>query len=113
EEHFLLNVVEGIIGRNGTAFSQGEDVPVGLVVAGINPVHVDAIASLLMGHDPQVIPYLVVARERGLGESDPTRIPVFRLPERTPLTVEELQEMAVPLPVFLHGDASRPLLFRQ
>lgn len=111
EEHFLLNVVEGIIGRNGTAFSQGEDVPVGLVVAGINPVHVDAVASFLMGHDPTVIPYLVVAQERGLGESDPARIPTFQLPDLAPLTMEDLQEMAVPLPVYLHGDAGRPLLF--
>lgn len=111
QEHFLLNVVEGIIGRDGTAFSQGKDVPLGFVVAGINPVHVDAVTSLLMGHDPQLIPYLVVAHERGLGENDPARIATYRMPERTPLSVEELKALAKPLPVILHGDPNLKLQF--
>ena len=76
EEHFLLNVVEGDHRAQRHGVQPGARMcPSAWWVADINPVHVDAIASLLMGHDPHVIPYLVVARERGLGESDPTRIP--------------------------------------
>jgi len=109
-EHFLLNVVEGIIGRDGTAFSQGHDVPVGLVVAGINPVHVDAVASYLMGHDPRYVPALVICHDRGLGENEIHKIPVFSLPHFQPLQVKDLDRLVVPLPVFLFGQPE-PLLF--
>lgn len=113
QEHFLLNVVEGIIGRDGTAFNQGHDVPVGLVVAGINPVHVDAVAAFLMGHDPKYIPFLIIANERGLGENRIDRIETFSLPDLQPLSVEDLNPLRVSLPVYLHGDGKRPLLFNE
>jgi uncharacterized protein (DUF362 family) len=113
EEHFVLNVVEGIIGRDGTAFNQGHDVPVGLVVAGINPVHVDAVAGFLMGHDPRYVPFLIIANERGLGEHDIRKIEVFSLPEKRPMSVEELESLIVPLPVYLHGDGKHPILFNE
>jgi len=110
-KHFMLNVVEGIIGRDGTAFNQGHDVPVGLVVAGINPVHVDAVAGYLMGHDPRYVPALVVAHDRGLGENDLDRIEVLALPEERPLSRRDLDRLVVPLPVYLAGNAAEPLLF--
>jgi hypothetical protein len=110
-KHFLLNVVEGIIGRDGTAFNQGHDVPVGLVVAGINPVHVDAVAGYLMGHDPRYVPALVIAHDRGLGENDIDRLEVLALPDERPLNRRDLDRLAVPLPVYLAGNGADPLLF--
>ncbi len=67
-------------------------------------MHVDAVASLLMGHEPELLPYLVVAGERGLGETNPARISSYRLPDLEPLSVGQLREMVVPLPVLLHRD---------
>ena len=113
EEHFLLNVVEGIIGRNGTAFRQGWDVPVGLVVAGINPVHVDAVAAFLMGHDPKYLPHIVLAEERGIGRSRIEEIEVYALPEQRRVDPEELSRWIVPLFVYLHSDTSEEVYFTE
>ena len=65
-----INVVEGIVGRDGTGFNRGTNYPLGLVVAGINMVAVDSVASYLMGFDPQELIYLRVAAEAGLGCND-------------------------------------------
>jgi len=113
EEHVMLNVVEGIIGRNGTAFRHGWDLPVGLVVAGINPVHVDAVAAFLMGHDPKYLPHIVLAEERGLGRSRIEEIEVYVLPERRPVDAGELSRWIVPLFVYLHGDTSEEVYFTE
>jgi uncharacterized protein (DUF362 family) len=64
-----LNVIEGIIGREGTGFMRGRNRPLGLVIAGINPVAVDAVASHMMGFDPQRLIYLRLAAEAGLGKN--------------------------------------------
>ena len=62
-----LCIVEGVVGRDGTGFRRGNNVPLGLVIAGTNPVAVDSVASYLMGYDPQALIYLNVAAEAGLG----------------------------------------------
>ena len=72
-----LNVVEGIVGRDGTGFNRGTNYPLGLVVAGINMVAVDSVASYLMGFDPQKLIYLRVAAEAGLGCSDLAQLRVY------------------------------------
>lgn len=72
-----LNVVEGVVGRDGTAFHQGTNYALGLVVAGVNMVAVDTVASYLMGFDPQKLIYLRVAAEAGLGVNDLTRLRVY------------------------------------
>jgi uncharacterized protein (DUF362 family) len=62
-----LCVVEGVVGRDGTGFRQGRNYPLGLAVAGTNPVAVDSIASYLLGFDPERLVYLDVAAKAGLG----------------------------------------------
>jgi uncharacterized protein (DUF362 family) len=47
------------------------------VVAGINMVAVDSVASYLMGFDPQKLIYLRVAAEAGLGCNDLARLRVY------------------------------------
>jgi hypothetical protein len=113
EKHCLVNVVEGIIGRDGTAFNQGKDRPAGLVVAGVNPVHVDAVACFLAGHDPRYVPFLVVAAERGLGRNDIRDIEVYEMGSERRMDVEELGRMVAPLPVYLHGDGSKDVFFNE
>lgn len=65
-----LNIVEGVIGREGTGFQRGRNRPLGLVIAGVNLVAVDSAASYIMGFDPQALIYLKLAAQAGLGCSE-------------------------------------------
>ena len=77
-----INIIEGIRGRDGTGFRRGKDWLTNLVIAGVNPVHVDTIASYLMGLTPRaVVAYLKIAEERGLGSCDPFAIPTYLVEE--------------------------------
>jgi uncharacterized protein (DUF362 family) len=62
-----LNIVEGVVGREGTGFQRGRNRALGLVIAGINVVAVDSAASYIMGFEPQELIYLRLAAEVGLG----------------------------------------------
>jgi uncharacterized protein (DUF362 family) len=72
-----LNVIEGIIGREGTGFQRGHNRTPGLAVAGVNLVAVDSLASYLMGFDPQRLIYLKIAARAGLGENDIEKLRVY------------------------------------
>jgi len=72
-----LNVVEGIVAREGTGFERGANRALGLVVAGVNMVAVDSVASYLMGFDPRRLIYLRVAAEAGLGCNDLGRLRIY------------------------------------
>jgi uncharacterized protein (DUF362 family) len=62
-----MNIVEGIIARDGTGFNRGNNHALGLSIAGVNMVAVDSAASYLMGFDPEKLVYLKMAAEAGLG----------------------------------------------
>ncbi|MFH1566763.1 MAG: DUF362 domain-containing protein [Gemmatimonadota bacterium] len=62
-----LCVIDGLVGRDGTAFNEGRNYPLGWTVIGDNETHVDAVGTYLFGLDPERTPYLRVAAERGLG----------------------------------------------
>ncbi|MCE5257863.1 MAG: DUF362 domain-containing protein [Chloroflexi bacterium] len=64
-----LNIVEGIVGRDGTGFQNGNNITLGLVIAGINMVAVDSVTSYLMGFDPEQLIYLQAASSVGLGSN--------------------------------------------
>jgi uncharacterized protein (DUF362 family) len=72
-----LNVVEGIVGRDGSGFQQGRNYALGMVVAGTNVVAVDSVASYLMGFDPLKIIYLRVAAGIGLGCNQVSRLRLY------------------------------------
>lgn len=74
-----LCMVDGLIGRDGTAFNEGENYPLGWTLIGENEVHVDAIATYLMGLDPETTPYLRFAAQRGLGSNRLDEIEVVDL----------------------------------
>lgn len=76
-----INIVEGVVGREGTGFQHGRNHPLGLVVAGINVVAVDTVASYLMGFDPQQLITLRVASEAGLGSNDLGQLRFYTLRE--------------------------------
>ena len=87
-----LNVVEGVVGREGTGFGRGCNRPLGLAVAGTNMVAVDSVASYLMGFDPQRLVYLQVATQAGLGVNDLRRLQVFTERDGDWLAVADLSE---------------------
>jgi len=71
-----LSVVDGLVGRDGTAFREGANHALGWSLAGENEVHVDAVGTYLMGLDPVRTPYLRTAASRGLGTHRVEEIPV-------------------------------------
>ena len=103
----LLNIFEGLIGRDGTAFNQGGDRFVGLLIAGTSIFEVDKVAAWMMGHDPRYIPWLVVGEDRGLGSRDIHDTELHLLPDDRIVTPEELRKHVVRLPVYLHGQSDR------
>ncbi len=72
-----LNIIDGIIGRDGTAFRHGKNIQTNLAIAGKNVVSVDAVGSYLMGFDPAGIGYLKIAAQRGLGVTDIEKIRLY------------------------------------
>ena len=72
-----LNIIEGIVGRDGTAFRHGKNIQTNLAIAGKDVVSVDAVGSYLMGFEPSEIGYLKIAAERGLGKTDIEKIDIY------------------------------------
>ncbi len=71
-----VSMVEGTFARGAGGTVHADFLTVGKSVA-----RVDAVTSWLMGHDPREMPYLRIAKERGVGENDIERIPVYLLAE--------------------------------
>ncbi len=74
-----LNVIEGVIGRDGSGFDTGRDELTNVIIVGMSMVEVDSVGSYIMGHDPNELPYTRVAKERGMGECDPATIKIYRI----------------------------------
>ncbi len=60
--------------------------PLGLIIAGNDPVAADSIATLMMGYDPYRIEHIRYAHELGVGEIDPEKIEILGL------TLEEIKK---------------------
>jgi len=79
-------VVDGIIAGEGHETS-GNPVEMGIVIAGTDPVAVDAVGAEVMGISPAEVKHLLLAEEKGLGTSklDETTVlgePVERVKRR-------------------------------
>ncbi len=76
-----LTVVDGLVGIEGLGPSmQGKPTKPGLLIAGTDPVAVDAITAMVMGQEPKEVEYIRIAWELGLGEIELDRIEVRGLP---------------------------------
>ncbi len=64
-----FSIVDGIVGMEGNGPIQGTPHAAGVVVAGADPVAVDATCCRIMGLDPRRIGYLALAAEDRLGEA--------------------------------------------
>ena len=87
-----LCVVEGVVGRDGTGFHRGSNMPCRIAIAGTNSAVVDAFTSYVMGFDPKAMPYLQEAARRGLGTNEIARIEVCEAEDgaMAPRKAEEL-----------------------
>jgi uncharacterized protein (DUF362 family) len=90
-----LNIVEGVIGREGTGFQRGRNRPLGLAVAGTNMVAVDSLVSYLVGFDPQRLVYLQVANRVGLGTNDVHQLRVYTVQDGEPVLCSDLKSLRI------------------
>ena len=74
-----IAVIDGIIAGEGHETSENP-VEMNLVIAGTDPVAVDAAGSAVMGVSPKDIKHLRLAEEKGLGTCDLSKIEVLGHP---------------------------------
>jgi uncharacterized protein (DUF362 family) len=74
-----IAVIDGIIAGEGHETS-GNPVEMNLVIAGTDPVAVDAVGAIVMGIRPEYVKHLSLAEECGLGTCNPERIQVLGEP---------------------------------
>jgi len=74
-----ISVVDGMIAGEGHETS-GNPVKMNLVIAGIDPVAVDAVGAGVMGISPTDVKHLVLAEKQGLGTCNLEKIAVLGEP---------------------------------
>ena len=94
-----LCMIDGLVGRDGTGFNEGNNLTLGWTLLGENEVLVDTVGTYLMGLDPLKTPYLRVATERGLGINQVEEISVFNLRTRERMSLQDLQQLVPPEPL--------------
>jgi len=67
-------VADGIVAMEGLGETQGSPVNLGLIIAGQNPISVDASCAYIMGFNPYAVEPLWKAHQQGMGEIDPQKI---------------------------------------
>ena len=76
-----LTIIDGIIGMEGLGPAVfGKPVKLGMLIAGVDPVAVDAVAATVMGHDPEKTGHIKIASELGLGEINIKNIEIRGIP---------------------------------
>jgi hypothetical protein len=73
----FVSMVEGVFARG----DNGVEL-LNIVTVGRNSTAVDSVTSWIMGQDPRELPYTRIANERGLGENDIEKIPLYSLSEK-------------------------------
>ena len=71
-----LAIIDGTVGMEGMGPAYGKKKEMGIVVIGQNGLSTDAVATRLMGLDPEGVPHLKLSSERGLGEITMDRISI-------------------------------------
>lgn len=74
-----IAVIDGIIAGEGHETS-GNQVEMNLVIAGRDPVAVDAVGSAVMGIPPEDAKHLLLAEKKGLGTRDLNQIEILGEP---------------------------------
>ena len=71
-----LAVIDGIIASEGHE-SSGDPLRMDLVIAGLDPVAVDAVGASVMGIEPNKVKHLIFAEKKGLGTIDLDQIEIL------------------------------------
>jgi len=74
-----LAVIDGIIGGEGHELA-GRPVEMNLVIAGLDPVAVDAVGAAVMEVNPEKVEHIILAAKKGLGICDLNKIRVLGEP---------------------------------
>jgi uncharacterized protein (DUF362 family) len=74
-----ISVIDGIIAGEGHETS-GKPVEMNLVIAGTDPVAVDAVGSSVMGIQPERVKHLLYAEKKGLGTCNLEKVTVLGEP---------------------------------
>ena len=69
-------IIDGMLGMEGDGPVEGAAVHVGVALAGMDAVAVDAVAATLMGIDPRAVKYLDILATHGKGIADVAHITV-------------------------------------
>ncbi len=93
-----FNIIEGIVGRDGTAFHHGKNIQTNLIIGGKNTTAVDAVASYLMGFDPKGIGYLRIAEDRNLGVIDIEKIEIYEIVDGDIIPCNDINKFMSPIP---------------
>ncbi|MDF1512547.1 MAG: DUF362 domain-containing protein [Anaerolineae bacterium] len=88
-----LNIVEGVVARDGTGFNRGSNHTLGLSIAGTNMVAVDSVASYLMGFDPQKLIYLKMANEAGLGSNALEQLHIYTVEDGDIVPCQDIEPL--------------------
>ncbi|MDG3005802.1 DUF362 domain-containing protein [Paludisphaera mucosa] len=75
-----ISVIDGFSGMHGQGPRLGTRLRLGTVIAGTDPVAVDAVAAAIMGFDPLDVAYLRRAQAAGLGVADLAAITIVGEP---------------------------------
>jgi len=62
----MFTIVDGTVGLDSESTRRGNPRRLDLILAGWNPLKIDSVASIIMGHSPANIPLLSLAKERGI-----------------------------------------------
>jgi uncharacterized protein (DUF362 family) len=71
-----VSLIDGFEATEGEGPRHGRRAALGTVIAGIDPVAVDAVAAAIMGYEPMDIAYLRLAHASGLGTADLSAITI-------------------------------------
>jgi uncharacterized protein (DUF362 family) len=88
-----INIIEGVIGRDGSGFGVGQDQLCNIVIIGMSPFEVDTIGSWIMGHHPRELHYTRIFKERGMGENDPGKITIYWITDRGIDKISDLSQI--------------------
>ncbi|MGZ7108337.1 MAG: DUF362 domain-containing protein [Methanobacterium sp.] len=72
-----LNIVDGIIGMDGSGPSAGNPIELGMILTSTDGVAIDSYICHALGKNPLEIPTNEIAYHRGLGEANIDEIEVF------------------------------------
>jgi len=62
----VFTIVDGTVGLEGGSMRMGDPVKTDLILTGWNPIAIDVVAAKIMGFSIEEVPYLKLAKERGM-----------------------------------------------